>query len=82
MMFSSQRADAGLSVCIIREALWAQQGGCDRVPANLRGIIAAVPDPEGSWEIEFLFMLWIKATQQGCIQENKIKHGQTLFAGI
>lgn len=44
-------------------------GCCDWAPASLQGIIAVVPDPEGSWEMKFLFMLLIKITRYFCIQE-------------
>lgn len=59
-------------MCIVRGALWAQQGVCDRVPARLQGIIAAVPYPEGLGEIELLFILQIKTTQHHAFRKNKM----------
>lgn len=56
MLFSLWRAGAGLPVCIVSEALWAQQGAYDRVPASLQGFIAAVS--EGLWEIESLCLYY------------------------
>lgn len=46
-VFRLKRAGAGLPVCIVREALWAQHGGCDRVLARLQRIIATVKYPLG-----------------------------------
>lgn len=47
------RAGVGLPVCIVREALWAQQGGCDREPARLQAIMAGVQNPWGLYMIAF-----------------------------
>lgn len=78
-VFNPYRAGAGLPVCVVREALWAQQGDCGRMPASLSRIIAAVPDPVRLQKIGILFVRRIKTTQHCCIQEKKKinKCGQT-----
>ena len=83
MLFSWWRAGAGLPVCIVSEALWAQQGAYDRVPASLQGFIAAVSDPEGLWRIESLCLYYkLKPHSIAAFREKKLNVVRQSLFGV